>query len=530
MAKQKKAEPLIDIHTFPSTLMRGGIIAYVFLMFGLFPLFYQDKYYDMGDAKFLFYKNVTGALLIYLAVTGCAYLVVNIRRIPWKTFYKALSVTDWFVIAYAVSLFISYAVSPYKHDALYGYVGWNMGLLAQLSFVALYFFVSRCYRWLDDFLILALAVASIVFLLGVLHRFLIDPLALYQGLDPYYYPTFISTLGQTSWFSSYMCILLPLGMTLYWSCDKKKLLPWLGSFVALGAASWCTQNSDSAFLAVPAVLFLLFCFSFQDNRRMLRLLEILIISLSVMRVIGILQTIFSDHIVMLDTISMYMNQGAALWPVLILLVLLYALMRRLDNKGRLNLAPFRVLRIVGGIAIVAGLLLVIFLIYLTTNKMLPDFLAPLYNIGYFNFDFYWGNGRGFNWSYALSSFKEYSLVHKLFGIGPDCFAAYAYDLHADYLFQKWGNLILANAHNEWMNMLNTLGITGFIVYCGLFLSSLIFFLKKAAGNMIYVCFAACIVGYMVHNIFCYQQVICTPLIFILLGMGRLKELPPLWED
>ena len=31
--------------------------------------------------------------------------------------------------------------------------------------------------------------------------------------------------------------------------------------------------------------------------------------------------------------------------------------------------------------------------------------------------------------------------------------------------------------------------------------------------------AVCIFSYIIHNLFCYQQVMCTPVIFILIGMG-----------
>ena len=32
-------------------------------------------------------------------------------------------------------------------------------------------------------------------------------------------------------------------------------------------------------------------------------------------------------------------------------------------------------------------------------------------------------------------------------------------------------------------------------------------------------FIACIVSYMSHNFFCYQQICCTPFLFLIIGAG-----------
>ena len=44
--------------------------------------------------------------------------------------------------------------------------------------------------------------------------------------------------------------------------------------------------------------------------------------------------------------------------------------------------------------------------------------------------------------------------------------------------------------------------------------------KKAKENPVMLAFALCITGYACHNIFCYQQVCCTPFLFIALGIGE----------
>ncbi|NLD98308.1 MAG: hypothetical protein GX640_00405 [Fibrobacter sp.] len=79
--------------------------------------------------------------------------------------------------------------------------------------------------------------------------------------------------------------------------------------------------------------------------------------------------------------------------------------------------------------------------------------------------------------------------------------------------------MLTNAHNEWFNIMINEGILGLAAYAGFFLSSAVAFLKNEAKEVLYPAVAGSILAYMAHNIFCYQQVMCTPFLFILIGVG-----------
>ena len=60
-----------------------------------------------------------------------------------------------------------------------------------------------------------------------------------------------------------------------------------------------------------------------------------------------------------------------------------------------------------------------------------------------------------------------------------------------------------------------------MAYTGIFISGLIRFLKKRAETPETIAPAMCIGAYMAHNFFCYQQIICTPVIFIIIGAGEM---------
>ena len=83
----------------------------------------------------------------------------------------------------------------------------------------------------------------------------------------------------------------------------------------------------------------------------------------------------------------------------------------------------------------------------------------------------------------------------------------------------WGNLVLTNVHNEYLTKLYTLGIIGLVAYITMLVTGVTTFIKSRHKNSLLPAFALCIVSYMTHNIFCYEQVCCTPFFYILIGIG-----------
>ena len=176
-------------------IMKEIVGIYLFLFFVIYPLYYEDHYYNMGDAKWHFFKSVTyfsnpgglwfpGAIIFFIACF-IWYQVDLYRKGEIASYwnFKKTSVTDRFVLGYLIITVFSTIISPYKDSIIWGYKGWYMGLIAQIAFVLLYYFVSRFWRWDDLMITLYLGVSAVVFFLGVLHRFHIDPLDMYNGLD-----------------------------------------------------------------------------------------------------------------------------------------------------------------------------------------------------------------------------------------------------------------------------------------------------------------------------------------------------------
>lgn len=94
----------------------------------------------------------------------------------------------------------------------------------------------------------------------------------------------------------------------------------------------------------------------------------------------------------------------------------------------------------------------------------------------------------------------------------------------DAINEFWHNQLVPNVHNEWFNAVINYGIIGGAAYLGIFLSSGKSFLshgiKRAEENPVLFGIGLASIGYIAHNILCYQQLIGTPTIFILIGLGE----------
>ncbi len=543
-AKTKASNAAVEKSPVSKKLLKEITAVYVFFMFAIYPLYYEQKYYNMGEAKWHFFRWVTLVAVILLMAVFVWYQIdlFNKKKIKQYWDLKATSIIDRFVLAYGVLAILSFLFSPYKDYTLVGYDGWYMGLIAQLAFVLLYYFASRFWRWDEICIIIYLAVSSVVFLLCILNRFynrensitaITDPLQMYLDLDEGYIINFISTLGQATWFSSYMVLVFPIGVFAFWYYNKKAIRIWSGLYTLICCMTMITQNSDSAFAAYFVILVGLFCFSFRENRLMKRFFEILIVMFGGWKIVGILQTIFANCAVKLSNTMMGFSKGNITWVLLLLSVVLYAAFTYLDKKEKIDITKLKIIRTIVLILLGVGVVAIVVYVALNSTGALAGTGLESDN-NYLKFDTYWGNNRGSSWMVTVKTFVQCDFMRKLFGAGPDGFYNLVYTYCAPELIEKWGeNTVLTCAHNEWMTAITNTGILGGIAYIGIFISAMVRFSKKSLERPEVIAPVLSILGYMAHNFFCYQQIICTPIIFLIIGAGECLcryGLRPIWEE
>lgn len=531
--QSKKVNQETGFQQFVDFFLEMMTAIFVFIMLTIYPLFYHNKYFDMGDSKFAFFETVSIVFMASLLIGSVMWLFANLKHKSFIEVIKKNSVTDWFALGYLAVSYISFILSEDKKMAFFGFGGWNMGFLSQLLFVLIYFYVSKCWKWSPSTLIAGLIAAFITYFLAVVMRFGFDPLGMYENLNPVDIEKFVSTLGQTTWYSSYAVLLLPLGIFYYMNDEKKWIKIFSGIFIFLGGMSLCTTNCDSAYIAYGFIMLAFFWFALESNDKFIKFLDVASFILISCRVVGLLQDLFPERQVQLITgeekISKFITHSSLMLILLIVFVVLDIVLRYMtisDEKKRkdkptIDISKFKIVRVIAVALVVIGLIAVVILINLTTNHKLPAFLEKLYGVDFFIFNDLWGNARGFNWTAAITAFKNAGVKDLFVGVGPDCFDVAMTKYCAEEVRVFWKGLHLACAHNEFLNLLVTEGLLGIFTYLGIMVSSFIRCAKVGVKEPAAVMIMAVIVSYIGHNFFCYQQCLCTPFLFIFMGMGEL---------
>lgn len=498
------------------------ISLYLFVMLGFFPLYYRYQYADIGDAK---YKIFLYASSVCVVVS----FLLCLQRVKDICFYPL----DFAVIVYFCTVLISFLLSDFKEFAWRGADGWFMGLLSQILFVAVYFVISKMWSYRSWTLALLEISSAVVFLIAIFHRFDVDILPIYGDLKESYKVEFLSTMGQSSWYSSFLCTIFPIGLYIFFNERDKKKRTLAGIYSAIAMMSLVTQNSDSAFLSLFAVVMVLFYFSFDGKQK--EFLEVLILILASFCFMGICQRIFAARIIPLDALSLFMSQSVWIWIFLVVVTGIYLWIYRKELVSKIfeiEQESIRTEELFQGpvskiifwklmAVLMAFVLLIILFIIMNTSGMLQNVFGYQSSNNYLLFDNMWGNGRGFAWKFAVTTFADMPFLQKLFGVGPDCFSAYTSSVpeYLEKMKEFFGNLILTNAHNEYLTKLYNIGIVGLLAYISMLITGVVSFLKNGKKNPVLPAFALCIVSYMAHNIFCYEQVCCTPFFYIIMGIG-----------
>lgn len=529
----------------PERIREWAVSLYMAAVFVLLPLLLKDKYSMLGTFKYELFRFLSFAGLGIVFLTEVSVLAAKlVGGKKADSFRKHLSVTDWFVAGYGICVTISFLLAVDKAEALWGAKGWYMGFVSQLIFVISYFVVSRWWSGKLGVWYAACIAAFVVFFFGVLHRFSVDPFGLYEGLPENIIRQYLSFLGQNTWYSSYMCTVFPLGLFLFWGTgltgksgirgkdsgavsrrnEKMRELGMRtagGVFCAVGFMSWVTQNSDSAYIALALILLVLFCLGFQKNLWMERFLETLLLLLFSFAVTGFLQEIFAERAVLPEKISLFFSQSVMTIVSFIVVGICYMTFTAAKQRGfqirKISwLSQAAVVLFV--LAVVGGIVLIV----LNTTGVLKEWFGFYSENNYLLFNDNWGNGRGRTWRFSAQVIRELPFYRKCFGVGPDCFAFYGYHdpEYAAQLAAMWGDSRLTNAHCEWMTQIICLGLAGFIAYAGIFATAVFRYLKAAGRVPMLAAIALCLLSYTGHNVFCYQQALCTPFVFLILGMGE----------
>ncbi len=537
------------------------LTAYLFIVFCMFPFYLKNGYMEIGKEKYNFYKIITiggFGLIIPLVLLCLAAHIVNWKRDrkraageaaggpegtedsvsaeraeaaedsgeedmpePYAIWRGKLSGTDWAVLAYGLSVILSYIGSEYKHTALVGEKGWYMGAEMQLVFVLSYFLVSRFWEYGEKILFPVMAASGAVFFLGILNRFSIFPF-LIEGANS----SFLSTMGNINWYCGYWAVIFPIGFLMYWKADGLWMRIAGLLFSTVGIAAGISQGSNSAFLVFAGLYIFLFCISFRDMESMKRFFQLVILFCAVCQGLRLWRWLrpaaFNYYS---GTVSDWITLSSITMAGLILSVIVYFFLWLAERKLHPDMRRFKMIRQI--MLLMTVIVIGVYILLLILNSRVKGGIRSMGELSALVFSRQWGSSRGGTWSAGLRIYRNMPGLKKLIGVGPDCFAKSLYTIPdlAESVNKQFNGSRLTNAHNEWLNMLVNVGIFGFISYGGIFVSAVIRFVyygeKVFKGKGKYLCiFGFSAFAYTLHNVVSFQQILSTPFMFLMLGMGE----------
>lgn len=511
---------------------------YIILILGVLPLYMKDGFVRIGDAKYLFFIR-TALLLFGLSAAGALVLLAAVRKRKSSAADKSKKCergrhfkilrrlyqpgTDGFVLLYGISTLLSYCFSEFRQDALWGFADWHMGLMTQLLLVWSYFFISRFYNREKFAWKTAGIAAFLVFLLGVLNRYSCDVIGTYRNIDYWDWNRrhLLSTIGNINWFCSYVCLMLPLFLYLFWSRKGgPRFLGGVGSFVSFAAIF--TQASSSGFLGLGASMAVLLWVSLKDQEKLKRFFQLFFMMSSMPPLLAWTSERFLPYELKMPKYDLacqllfWKSWYAAMALAGVAILFLYVWQKK-GGRDFLKSGMWRSVCTAAALTVFAAGTLFVLLCQVS-----EDFWRLCGSIPALRIEGEWGSGRGALWKVSMQCFFQGGWKQKLLGAGPDCFADIIYkmfDMNQEiFMAGQWQGAIFANAHNEWLNMLVTGGILGVAAYAGIFICCFIKCGKRMEKHPVMIAGMMMIAGYAANNFFSFQQAAVTPLMFVILGM------------
>ena len=542
------------------------------------PLYTGKGYWSLGDTKYMLFKNLS---LLCLGIWLAAALSMGIWRAAKRAGSRSAGagrrrepgMVGAAVASYGICVLLSALRSEYGGLAWTGYEGWYMGAVSQLLFVGIYFFVSRQYDGARWPLYLGEAALGLVTLFGLLHRLGIDPLRLLVHWNPgdWEYSHMLSTLGNINWLCGYYSVVLALPAA-HFLLEPR---PWarlllyveaVAAFVLLGV-----QGSQGGLLILAVCAAGCFVLGRRRAEVLTRLWALLAGFFLCMPLMELGMELRKERAAVVADGNVFWNVAWYVWAIAGVVCLGACLLsakrrhapgerrsakgghapgergsakggqvpeeRTSGKKGHVrgSRGPRRQGKkaLIAAAAVCLAGCLAAALLILASRGIGDGF----------------GSGRGFLWRIALEGFVQGDMKDKLLGAGPDCYGVAVFGRLGTgsdvWKGEHWEGAVFTNAHNGVLSQLCNVGILGTVSYLAIFLTGLWRYGRGSAerrrslvqsrgggpgkdgGALAFpadsdaCCLWAGVLAiamYGAHSLISFQQVLNTPLLFLVLGV------------
>lgn len=456
---------------------------WVMAMFTIFPLIYNDFYFDILQTKY--YTVLTLSIIMILALIvicgfagGFKNFFDNLNKKGFVVWFKEeFSIWDICIMVFWLMSALSTAFAGrFIMESITGDKGRYSGLLLISIYVMLYFTVSRMFSFGKVYFTVFLAVSIPVCLFGYTDYFNMDILGFKEKISPEQWPIFTSTIGNINTYTAVLAFYIAIAGTLFITTPFKSdngrgesigkivfyYVIMLMNFIALAMGT-----SDNGYLTLAAFFGLVPFVAFRTMEGVRRFLLTIFTYLLGIKIIQLINISYAGKVLgisgLYDFISDFKYLDLIIVALAIVVIIMYVLEYRKKEKRRDNEVLLRSLRYIW----LAILVIIFAAIVFMGMKINSDVTAAKEKYGaiadYFVFNDSWGTFRGYIWRAAVEEYMKFPLLHKIFGSGPDTFGLYIGLLRNEEMTSVTGQFFDAT-HNEYIQFLFTLGPIATIAY------------------------------------------------------------------
>ena len=456
---------------------------WVMAMFTIFPLIYNDFYFDILQTKY--YTVLTLSIIMILALIvicgfagGFKNFFDNLNKKGFVVWFKEeFSIWDICIMVFWLMSALSTAFAGrFIMESITGDKGRYSGLLLISIYVILYFTVSRMFSFGKVYFTVFLAVSIPVCLFGYTDYFNMDILGFKEKISPEQWPIFTSTIGNINTYTAVLAFYIAIAGTLFITTPFKSdngrgesigkivfyYVIMLMNFIALTMGT-----SDNGYLTLAAFFGLVPFVAFRTMEGVRRFILTILTYLLGIKIIQLINISYAGKVLgisgLYDFISDFKYLDLVIVALAIVVIIMYVLEYKKKEKRRDSEALLRALRYIW----LAILVIVFAAIVFMGMKINSDVTAAKEKYGaladYFVFNDSWGTFRGYIWRAAVEEYMKFPLLHKIFGSGPDTFGLYIGLLRNEEMTSVTGQFFDAT-HNEYIQFLFTLGPIATIAY------------------------------------------------------------------
>lgn len=492
----------------PSSIATFG----VFLLLGLFPLFVTNSYHNITITKYLYFIIVSSTVfamcLIARIATGKS---IDISRLNPKSF--SVNYPDVFMLLFLLVSAASCISSGYRFAALGGGSGRRMGLIMIFALTFAYFFISKFYILKKKHMAVFGGVFAFSCFIALIQSLGFDPFGLYKKVPETSKVNFLAMIGNVNVFASFVA--LGAAFAAYMFCrekEKNSSIFWavvsVMSFFGL-----FTSNSDSAYISF-GIIYVLLLVTAKNKETFTRLFYHVFLLFFTAGLFTVLRTIKGNGVYELPVLTKYITNYKIIIAGLLIstIIILVIRLTNISNSAIILINKFIIAVLC--IAVVSVIGLFIYFSWINTEYEL-GFLT-----NYLRFSDDWGTYRGFVWDRLIAAFKALPLPKKLIGCGPDTVALILANAPGGENSVRPG-YYFDNAHNDFLQYLVTVGISGLLAYVMLLATSIHDCLKSESTTKKALAFA--IVVFVAQSMLNIIQPITTPLLFVFIALTQCSE-------